>query len=423
MVLAVLGFLTRFFYLGFPNQVVFDETHYGKYVSGYLTNTHFFDVHPPLSKLLAAFFAWIGNFNPHFDFASIGQTFTDPNYIYLRLAPAICGFLLPIVVYYLAKEIGLSKMTAFFAGLVVVFENSLLVQSKFMLLDGELVFFGMTALLFYMLFRNRKHWAYLATAAVFLGAAISTKWTGIGFLGMCLVIELASFIHDKKPTHWKTLAALVVIPCAIYAGTFAIHFNLLTEPGPGDAFMSQDYQSKGFTDKFIELNEKMWQKNTELTAVHAYSSKWYSWPLMLRPIYYWEHGEEKIYSTGNPFVYWIGFAAILTLLGHALLRTKLFLAKRHAILFILFGYCANYLPYIAVGRVSFLYYYLVALVFAILATALLIDSVRDAKQKRNWLIAVLVVFISGFFYFAPMSYGFPLSPVAQEQHFWLSSWK
>ena len=43
VMLLVVGTFTRMFRLESPNNVVFDEMHYGKYASLYLKNTFFFD--------------------------------------------------------------------------------------------------------------------------------------------------------------------------------------------------------------------------------------------------------------------------------------------------------------------------------------------------------------------------------------------
>lgn len=423
IVITVLSFVTRFFFLGYPNQVVFDETHYGLFASQYLTHTHFFDLHPPLLKLLAALSAYIGGFNPNFDFARIGEVFVDPNFIFLRIVPAIAGFLLPVVIYYLAREIGISRLCAFFAGLIVVFENSLLVQSKFLLIDGALIFFGFASILFYFLFKNHKNKYYLLVSALLLGATISTKWTGLAFLAIILLIELASWIHERKTRHFNNLLVLTLIPILFYMGTFAIHFNLLTKLGPGDAFMSQNFQQKSFLGKFFELNETMFIQNATLTTTHPYSSRWYSWPIMKRPIFYWENGNEKIYSTGNPFIYWLSLLAVLVLFMHTLFRTRFFQSKRHVILFILFGYCINFLPYVILRRISFTYYYLAALIFAILALSIIIDSLKSRRIKIISVITLLILFTLTFLYFAPLTYGFPLSPNSFQNHLWFKTWQ
>jgi len=306
----------------------------------------------------------------------------------------------------------------------VIFENSLLVQSKFLLIDGQLIFFGFTALLFYFRYTRNRNKIYLWLASLFLGGVISIKWTGISFWTICLAIETFLYIHEKKLKRLLNLAVLVFVPLLIYVATFAIHFQLLTQPGPGDAFMSRDFSNKNFSGKFIELNNEMWLQNKNLAADHPYASRWYTWPLMIRPIYYWQGGnDQKIYSTGNPFVYWLSAISMLVLLGHLILRTKFFKSKRHAILLILVGYAINFFPFMFLKRISFIYYYLAALVFAIMAMSLLIDSIENRKKRTVTMTVLLVVFIATFFYFAPFTYGFPLSPAAQQSHFWFKTWQ
>ena len=56
-IFTVLGIISRFAYLNWPAEVIFDEVHFGKFVSGYIRGIYFFDIHPPLAKLLLALFA------------------------------------------------------------------------------------------------------------------------------------------------------------------------------------------------------------------------------------------------------------------------------------------------------------------------------------------------------------------------------
>jgi len=41
-----MSLLTHFAFFGHPESVVFDEVHFGKYISGYYTGEYFFDIHP-----------------------------------------------------------------------------------------------------------------------------------------------------------------------------------------------------------------------------------------------------------------------------------------------------------------------------------------------------------------------------------------
>lgn len=56
--LFVMAACVRFYGIGFPNGVVFDEVHFGGFVSDYNLGKWFFDIHPPLGKLTLV---WLGN--------------------------------------------------------------------------------------------------------------------------------------------------------------------------------------------------------------------------------------------------------------------------------------------------------------------------------------------------------------------------
>ncbi|KAJ1534425.1 hypothetical protein HK096_003895, partial [Nowakowskiella sp. JEL0078] len=52
--LVLLAVAVRLYSLSLPNEVVFDESHVGDYVSHYITGNYTVDAHPPLGKLLIA---------------------------------------------------------------------------------------------------------------------------------------------------------------------------------------------------------------------------------------------------------------------------------------------------------------------------------------------------------------------------------
>ena len=54
LLLTLLALATRFYNLAHPAEIVFDEQHFGKFISAYLTGEYFFDIHPPLGKLMIA---------------------------------------------------------------------------------------------------------------------------------------------------------------------------------------------------------------------------------------------------------------------------------------------------------------------------------------------------------------------------------
>jgi dolichyl-phosphate-mannose-protein mannosyltransferase len=448
IVIIIASVVTHFLFFGHPKETVFDEVHFGKFISGYFTHQYFFDIHPPLGKLIISGMGYVTGFKPGFSFAEIGEKFSGNSFEWLRLLPIIAGTLLPLVIYLLALELGLSGIASFTAGLLLVFENATLVQSRFILLDAFLLLFGFAALLFYLRYEKNGRLNNLFLSGALAVLSVSVKWTGLTFLVIILVLSFIKWLKSATKVRDFLIhaSALLVVPLIIYFSIFVIHFQLLPKSGPGDAFMtpefrktligSSDYGNANFKplnlfQKFIELNKEMYTANATLTAGHPYSSKWYSWPFMIRPIYYWYEAplagstaSSRIYFLGNPIVWWASTVAMLYLLlglGKPILK---FIRKQPADLkrieLILAGaYIFNLLPFIGIKRAMFLYHYMIGLIFAILALVYLIDG----SEKRNKIFAVLILAsIAAFVFFSPLSYGLPLTDKAYNLRNWLKTW-
>lgn len=439
IILLSLGLLTHFVFFGHPNETVFDEVHFGKFISGYYTHEYFFDIHPPLGKMAIAGFAKFFDFKPGFAFTDIGNKYPDNQHLILRFLPNLAGALLPIVIYLLLIELGASRLASFSGGLLIVLENALLTQSHYILLDAFLLLFGFLAILFYFKSKNRPFTAvyYQLLFGLFAGLSLSVKWTGLSFLGLPLLIESIVILRNKNfKDIFKTLAVPLTTALIIYSVIFSAHLIILNKSGPGDAFMSQNFQKtlisnkvpvndlqnsppgSNLFQKFIELHAEMYKANQRLGAHHPYSSSWYSWPFMTRPIYYWVKDSQRIYLMGNPIIWWATtVAVILLLLSNLKLKIKRF---KFIELFLLGGYIVNLLPFIGVKRIMFLYHYFTAYIFAIMILVWLIDQTKNPKKLFGIL---LVGSIAAFIFFAPLSYGLNLSPKAYELRIWLASWR
>ncbi|MBI2057711.1 MAG: phospholipid carrier-dependent glycosyltransferase [Candidatus Yanofskybacteria bacterium] len=440
LIILALSIFTHFIRFGHPNQTVFDEVHFGKFLSGYFTGEYFFDIHPPLGKLLLSATGYVSGFKPGFSFANIGEMFPDKHYLALRLLPIMAGTLLPLVVFFLALRLGFSKKTSLLTSLFIVFENALLVQSRFILLDSMLLLFGFGSLLAYLKYRSGQSLKLLLLAGVLAGLSASVKWTGLGFLGLIIIFQLFGWLEQKKINLKETclnFTCLILLPFVIYLGIFAIHFKLLPKSGPGNAFMTPSFQKTllnnqygndpsvkpiGFFKKFTELNMQMYGSNKRLIAAHPYGSKWYSWPFMSRTIYYWNkaegQNESKVYFLGNPFIWWSSSIAVLYLLLNSASKLKK-MQLDFPSAFILSGFFLNLLPFIGVGRVMFLYHYFTSLVFAILALGYLLNQ----KNKKGLFGLFLFFSILFFLFFSPFTYGLPLTVPEQNLLFWLSTWR
>lgn len=429
-VLVVLGLATRFAFISYPAEVVFDEVHFGKFVNAYFTGEYYFDIHPPLGKLLVALSAWVGGYRGGFPFLEIGNPYGPTPLASLRFLPNLAGGLVPLSFYFFLRTLGTKQGSAGFAALLLVFDNALLAQSHFILVDAFLMLFGFLGLAGFFLARSLRnpvyHWGWLALGGVFFGAASSIKWTGLGFLGFAFLVFLWDIFlaRQRKILFLQLFLSLLLIPFAFYLLAFFFHFLLLPASGPGDAFMSEAFLrgEKGFSAKFLELNGTMYRANATLTATHSYASEFYTWPLMLRPVYYWvkDFGgglTGRIYFLGNPFVWWFGTLGLF--FGLRLLK------KRESLRWLYLGYLLNWLPFALVGRVLFLYHYLVPLAFSLaIFSSFWFDWLNKNWQNKRQLAvgAILILVVLGFLFFAPLTYGLPLSEKAYKLRVWLPSW-
>jgi dolichyl-phosphate-mannose-protein mannosyltransferase len=434
IILLSLGLLTRFAFFGHPSETVFDEVHFGKFISGYYTHQYFFDIHPPLGKLMIAGFAKLFDFKPGFAFTDIGNQYPDQQYMLLRFLPSLAGALLPSIIFLLALEMGLAPLYAFTAGMLIVLDNAILTQSIYILMDAFLLLFGFASLLFYFKYKNDKGNKHLFLFTVFVALAASIKWTGLGFFALPMIFEFFTLLRNKQYKNIFKLAILPIIAFLIYFAFFAIHLGILNKSGPGDAFMSTGFRKAlignqvpenppiikaNLFQKFSQLNIEMYKANQGLNAGHPYGSAWYTWPLMSRPIFYWVKNNSRIYLMGNPMIWWTTTLAIVFLLTsyifYGLKNSHKFLST-----FLIAGYTLNLLPFIGVKRVMFLYHYFTAYIFAIMILVWLISQRKSSK----WVVGTLIVLSTmTFIYFAPLSYGLNLSPRAYELRVWLASWR
>ena len=447
-VLAIAAFVTRLVFVWQPPAVVFDEVYFRTFAGNYLDGHYFFDIHPPLVKLLFAGLAQLLHITPE------QMIDGDSAAVALRVLPAVAGALLVPLVYVILRQFGLGRRVATLGGLLVLLDNALLVESRFILMDSLLLLFGFAALSCFLALRRSKgtvRWVWTAVLAVLLGLVVSTKWSGLAMVGLIALAWLADGI--KQRVNWQRMAgeaAIVVLTMAtIYISCFMLHFALLPKSGEGDAFMSQEFQSllvgspvynseqrMAFWDKFVELNKEMYTSQSSLQGVeHPYASRWYTWPLEVRGVYYWQGDtvngiQGNIYLLGNPVVWWGSTVLVVLAFLVWLVRPRLLGKRRQLTAFLLIGYAVNFLPFAFINRPMFLYHYLFAFIFAILLScvmfALLFDWQRRKYGRRavvqTWW-AIIAVVLLGFLWFLPISYGWPLSPNDLQLRMWLPTWR
>lgn len=438
----------RFWGLERFNTLVFDEVYFAKFAHNYLSGKPFFDAHPPLGKYLIAFGIWLGGFNP------FGY----------RWMNALTGSLIPLVVAGVAYQLSRRRSYALIAGLFAVVDGLLLVESRYALINIYLLMFGLLGqwlLLLALDARGGQRWFWLTLSAVSLGGAIAVKWSALGFLlGIYLSWSCAWILQKllcaslpatplQKLAQFNPLQFLFLSAIAALVYRLAWVRHLQQNPSPG----------------FWQLQQQMLSYHGRVGSgpnVHPYCSTWYTWPWMLRPVDYFyqtalnssepvptvgprlPQGAVKViydvHAIGNPALWWLSTAAIGVLVWVVARQVGTWMHPDAAAssgqpyslrspefwvpLYLLVNYAANFLPWAAVSRCTFLYHYLPASVYSLLAIAWLVDRWVQSVHPvvRGIGITTIFLVLLSFVFWLPIYLGLPLSPVGFRARMWLPSW-
>ncbi|KAN0110285.1 glycosyltransferase family 39 protein [Hyaloscypha variabilis] len=260
LIFTIFAFFTRMYKIGLSPIVTWDEAHFGKFGSHYLKREFYFDVHPPLGKMLVGLSGYLAGYNGSFEFKSGEKYPEELNYTFMRAFNAFFGAVTIPLAYYTARELNLRRPAVWFVTLMVLCENSYTTISRFILLDSMLLCFTFTTVLCWARFHRLQkqsfspEWfAWLALTGVSIGCVCSVKWVGAfctAMVGFYTIEDLWNKFGDTKMPP-LTLGAhlgsrvvgLIVIPLIVYMLSFALHFAILENSGPGDAQMSSLFQA------------------------------------------------------------------------------------------------------------------------------------------------------------------------------------
>lgn len=266
LALTLVAGTVRFYGIGRNQKVIWDEAHFGKFGSYYIEHQFYFDVHPPLGKLLVGLLGWLAGFDGAFKF-DLGKPFPPGNHFTrMRIFNCVFGVLCTPVAYFTAVNLRLALPTAVLVALLVALEMLSLTLSKFILLDSMLLFF--TVLTFFCLTKlhrlrandaliSPRGIAWLAATGVLIGCVCSVKWVGLFvtlLVGFYTIYDLlvkfyqTTLAPPKSPAklswftyglHWfYRVVCLIIIPLFIYILAFKVHFAVLSKSGPGDGSIS-----------------------------------------------------------------------------------------------------------------------------------------------------------------------------------------
>lgn len=312
------------------------------------------------------------------------------------------------------------SMRAALVGSVLTATNQILyIQARTAMLDvflGAFLLWAMVLMLWAMQGTPAQVRSRWTGAAVLLGLAVGTKWAAIPYVALAGLAFLVVRLRDaraKRPPHWPGLGTIsgLLILGAVSILTYFLTFL------PAFFYERDPLTLAGL----IPLQRNMYALQTQVLAPHTYQSDWWSWPLLIRPIWYfyeWDEGAQRgVLLLGNPVIMWGGLLAVLACLW-AGLREKALRPLAMALLWI-----ASVGIYVVIPKsIGFYYYYHLSGIFLCLVLAAAFHHFDRGKGKgrEEWFVfAALIAFV----YFYPILAASAL-PDAQgfRKWMWLPTW-
>uniref|UniRef100_A0A0A9WU53 Protein O-mannosyl-transferase 2 n=1 Tax=Lygus hesperus TaxID=30085 RepID=A0A0A9WU53_LYGHE len=155
-IITVLSLATRFYKVTEPEHVCWDEVHFGKMGSWYINRTFFFDVHPPLGKMLIALSGYLSGYDGSFAFDKPGDKYGDVNYVGMRVFCTFLGSCIAPLAYLIVLELTNSPSAAFMSSMMIICDVGILTLTQYILLDPILLFFIMMSTYGIVKFNNCK---------------------------------------------------------------------------------------------------------------------------------------------------------------------------------------------------------------------------------------------------------------------------
>lgn len=371
----------------YRNSMYFDEIYHARTAYEFLNGlTSYENTHPPLGKIFIAAGIAVFGMNP------FGW----------RIAGVLFGIAMVPFVFLFAKRMTGRTFAAALACSLFAFDFMHLTQTRIATIDVYITFFVILMYYFLYCYCNlsfydtplRNTFLPLGACGICMGLGIASKWTGV-YAGAGLAVlffaalyrRYGEYCYAKKAPQGETAGiphSRILerfVPCTRKTILFCMLFFVAI---PAVIYLLsylpfRDYTDGGLIQRMLRNQSTMFNYHSSLDATHPYSSPWYQWPIITRPVWYFSGHpggtlREGISAFGNPFVWWAGIPAFLYMLRRCIKdkdRTAAFLSV---------GYLAQYLPWVFVTRITFIYHYFPSVVFVVL---MIVHSLNCLLQERG----------------------------------------
>ena len=411
----------------------FDEIYYTRTVYEFMHGLPSYEnTHPPFGKLLI----------------TLGVILFGTTPFGFRFMGALFGVLMLPFMYLLGRNVTKSRAVGFFCAFLFAFDFMHFAQTRLATIDVFITFF--VIVMYYFMERYsrlsfydtslKKTWLPLGACGIAFGFGIASKWTGAyAGVGLAIIFFLQLFTRYKEYkyalsapqgetnkikhthiiAHFKEYSLKTIGFCMVFFVAIPFVIYLLSY------IPFVDLSHPGLLERMAANQVNMFNYHSNLDATHPYSSLWYEWPTIIRPIFYYSRQLEGnlrlgISAFGNPLIWWAGIPAFLCTIYLAVAHRK------KTALFVLIGYLAQFLPWVLVDRCTFIYHYFPSVPFVVLMLSYTFIQFKKHLTARSFYILLaayaMLVFVL-FLLFYPVLAGTPVSTDYVDTYLrWLGSW-
>jgi hypothetical protein len=256
----------------------------------------------------------------------------------------------------------------------------------------------------------------LLLAVILSSLGFSTKWTAaFSLVAQFFILGIVRYRARNRKIDSKQIAFLnknVILTLSGLSLIFLLVYFISYIP----------YMGLGHS--FVDVLRRQWSMlgyHSQLEASHGFSSPWWSWPLLSRPVWLYisNLGDGKSSTMavlGNPIIWWAG----LILMAKLVLMEKK--ERTDSDLFLLVIFAFQWLPYSLISRSLFIYHYFPNIAILCLVISNQLVENYNEKNKKNLVIAYLLIVIILFIVYYPILSGFPIQDSIRKMLRILQSW-
>lgn len=412
---------------------LFDEQDMLEYAPSYMTGTYFDEIyhartayehlhgmepfettHPPLGKIII----------------SIGIAIFGMVPFGWRIMGTLFGAAMIPLMYLFGKKLFGKSFYGFCAAFLMMFDFMHFAQTRIATIDSYGTFF--VILMYYFMcdyFVNKSYvlgykqsLKFLFLSGLFFGIGAASKWIGVyagGGLALLFFltkifeyVDYSNIVSTKKSKKYPWVNSFTRL-YVVNTGLFCILFFILipviiyTLSYIPYLFVHNGNYELGIAWK---NSVDMFKYHGYLQATHPFQSPWYDWPLDIKPMWFYNGSDlpagrvSTIASFGNPAIWWIGLVAIFA-------AAVIAIYKRDRKMIVVFTAMAfQFLPWVFISRIVFIYHYFSTVPFLILAIVYVIANLIERNPRAKYIVYGYLALVAVLFImFYPVISGFETS--------------